>query len=247
MSGQSYRTRQGGYTLIEMLVALSLTGFLSTALLANVGMGARVWEAIEDRSQQAASGTVLDKVLRRHIELAVPLFITAGTGSYAGAGRQIYFEGSSRNLRFFTEAGAGAQPPGIYGVEFDIAFDISNGDDDHEGRGGPVLTVRRARVAISGLGEGQRVIWDESRLPLGASDAVFEYYGVGGGPDNPGGAKDADWHREWSGQQALPKLVRLSIGSGQLAEIILVAPALDYSSAITSAAKFDQYFANIRG
>lgn len=237
MSAQGYQTRQGGYTLFEMLVALSLTGFLSTALLANVGMGARVWDTIEDRSRQSASGNVLEKVLRRHIELAVPLTVVAGTGSFIGGGQPVYFEGSSQSLRFFTEAGAGALPPGIYGVE----FAISEGTDEQES---PLLTVRRARIAIGGLGEDEQVVWDESRLPLNGGGAVFEYYR---GPGSFGEAGDAGWRREWTGQRTLPVLVRLSFGSGQLAEVILIAPALDYSAATMPARKFEQYFANIRG
>ncbi len=240
MSAQGYLTRQGGYTLIEMLVALSLTGFLSTALLANVGMGARVWDTIEDRSQQNASGNVLEKVLRRHIELAVPLSVTAGTGAVLGGGQPVYFEGSSQSLRFFTEAGAGALPPGIYGVE----FAISESTDDQDS---PLLTVRRARIAIGGLGEDQRVIWDESRLPLNASGAVFDYYGGPGSSAGQDAAGNTGWRREWTGQRALPELVRLSFGSGELARVILIAPALDYSAATMPAREFEQYFANIRG
>lgn len=232
MNAQLNPARQGGYTLFEMLVALSLTGFLSIALLANVSMGARVWETVEDRSRQTVNGNVLEKVLRRHIELAVPLSVIAGDGSIAGSG-PIYFEGSGQSLRFFTEAGAGAQPPGIYGVE----FVVSGGPDSQSD---PVLTIRRARIAIGSFDENQNVIWDESRLPLGGASAVFAYYG--------GTASDrqANWQQEWSGQPGLPDLVRLSLGSDQSAEIILVAPALDYSSARMSAGKFEQYFANIR-
>ncbi|MCH8861870.1 MAG: prepilin-type N-terminal cleavage/methylation domain-containing protein [Proteobacteria bacterium] len=246
MSAQGYLTRQGGYTLIEMLVALSLTGFLSTALLANVGMGARVWDTIEDRSRQSANGNVLEKVLRRHIELAVPLSVTAGEGSVMGGGQPVYFEGSSQSLRFFTEAGAGALPPGIYGVEFAISEGtaISEGRDEQDS---PVLTVRRARTAIGGPGEDQHVIWDESRLPLNGSGAVFEYYSGPGGSAGRGATGISGWRREWTGQRALPELVRLSFGDGELAEVIVIAPALDYSTATMSARAFEQYFANIRG
>lgn len=240
MSAQGHLTRQGGYTLFEMLVALSLTGFLSTALLANVGMGARVWDTIEDRSRQSASGNVLEKVLRRHIELAVPLTVTAGKGSVIGGGQPVYFEGSSHNLRFFTEAGAGALPPGIYGVE----FAISEGTDEQDS---PLLTVRRARIAIGGAGEDQHVIWDESRLPLNGSGAVFEYYSGPVGLAGRGATGISGWRREWTGQRALPELVRLSFGDGELAEVIVIAPALDYSTATMSAHAFEQYFANIRG
>jgi general secretion pathway protein J len=232
MRAQRHSNRQAGYTLVEMLVALSLTGFLSTALLANVGMGARVWETVEDRSQQSAGGNVLDKVLRRHIRLAVPLTVGGAGGA---SGRQaVFFEGDSRGLRFFTEAGAGALPAGIYGVE--IGFDEDHGD--------AVLRLRRARLAIGSLGEGQGVAWDESRLPLQFVGATFAYYG------RQGGDNEADWHREWSGQRSLPDLVRLSFGgseAGQSARSIVIAPAQDYSAATISARQFDDYFANIRG
>lgn len=233
MSAQGHLARQGGYTLFEMLVALSLTGFLSTALLANIGLGARVWETVEDRSHQSAASNALDKVLRRHIALAVPLSVTADASSRM-VGGQVYFEGDSQRLRFFTEAGAGALPPGIYGVEFDISGNAGQ-------RKNSVMTVRRARAAVGGLGGNENVIWDESRLPLGNGDAVFEYYG-----SRPGNG-DAGWQQDWSGRRALPELVRLLVGSGQSAEIVVIAPALDYSAATMPAGKLAQYFADIRG
>lgn len=226
MSMRGKSPRQAGYTLIEMLVALSLTGFLSTALFANVGMGVRVWDTVEDRSQRAAAGNILDKVLRRHIELAVPVGVTAGA-----ARQEIYFEGSSLNLRFFTEAGAGAMPPGIYGVEFHLSDD----QDD------PSLLVRRARASVGGFGEDQIVVWDESRLSLADGEATLAYYG------RLDGNGDAAWHPEWSGQRALPDLVRLSFGSDDQAGTMLVAPALDYSAAKMARQQLDLYFANIPG
>ena len=230
MNAERKSARQGGYTLLEMLVALSLTGFLSTALFANVGMGVRVWDRVEDRSQQAAAENVLDKVVRRHIELAVPVGLTAGT-----ARQQIFFEGRSQNLRFFTEASAGAMPPGIYGVE----FQISDGQDNK------ALFVRRARVAIGGFGGGfredQYVVWDESRLMLAGRKADLAYYG------HLDGDGEAEWHREWSGQRALPDLVRLSFGNGEEARTILIAPALYFSAAKMEPRQFDLYFANIQG
>lgn len=226
MSAERISTLQDGYTLLEMLVALSLTGFLSTALFANVGLGARVWDKVEDRSQQAAAENVLDKVVRRHIELAVPVGLTAGATR-----QQIFFEGRSRNLRFFTEASAGAMPPGIYGVEFQIS-----GDQDNK-----ALLVRRARVAIGGFHEDQYVAWDESRLMLAGREVDMAYYG------HLDGDGEAEWHREWSSQRALPDLVRLSFGNGEEAKTILIAPVLDFSVVKMAPRQFDLYFANIQG
>lgn len=220
------KTGEQGYTLVEMLVALSLTGFLSVALFANVGMGARVWDIVEDHSQETASGNILYRVVRRHIELAVPVGVTRGATR-----QQIYFEGNGQTLRFFTEAGAGAQPPGIYGVEFDLS-----GEKDST-----MLSVRRARMAIGDFRESQTVVWDESRLPLKGNEAELAYYG------RLDGDQGAEWHREWSGQRALPKLVRMSFGSGERAETILIAPRLGFSTAKIDPGQFDRYFMNIQG
>lgn len=219
-------TRQAGYTLLETLVALSLTALLSMALFANVGMGARVWETVEDGSRQTITGQVLDRVLRRHIELAAPVTVTAAVG-----GQRVYFEGDGRTLRFLTEARVGALPPGIYGVKLSLT----------EGENGPALHLLRARATVAGFQASRGVAWDESRLPLSDRGAVFAYYG------RPAGAEDAEWREEWSGQRLLPDLVRLSFAGGESAKTIIIAPVLDYSAARMSAEKFDAYFADVQG
>ena len=103
------------------------------------------------------------------------------------------------------------------------------------------MLVRRARLSVGGFSDDQIVVWDESRLFLAGGEANLAYYG------RLGGNEDAAWHREWTNQRVLPDLVRLSFGSGEQAETILIAPALDYSAAKMARQQLDLYFANIPG
>ena len=57
------KRRQAGFTLVELLVAMTLLAFLSIALFGGLRFGARSWEAVVDssteRDQIAATQTFL--------------------------------------------------------------------------------------------------------------------------------------------------------------------------------------------
>lgn len=219
-----------GYTLLEMMVALSLTGVLSTALVGNVGLGARVWEVTETQSHNMALSSVLEKTLRHQLSLAAAVTVTTERGQ-----GQIFFEGDSKRLRFVTEAGAGAFSRGLYGVTLSLQ------GPEHAG-GDPVLIFGRARTALGRVNRDAIPAWDESVLPLvagAAENARLAYFG----------RQDADrephWHSAWSGQRKLPMLVKLSFGDDQQeqsARDIVVALATDISIVNLSSQTIESHF-----
>ena len=56
-----------GFTLLELLVAITLLGLLMAALLGGLRLGARVWETGEDRLDASARIQVVQDFLRQRL------------------------------------------------------------------------------------------------------------------------------------------------------------------------------------
>jgi len=88
------RTSQAGYTLIELLVAILLLGFIGVALAGGLHFGARVWESADNRL--TTTGTIKNAqfLLRELLSNALPK-------EKAGL---VIFEGTEDHIRFVAPA-----------------------------------------------------------------------------------------------------------------------------------------------
>ena len=86
-----------GFTLIEMLVAMSIMTFLILGLSGGVNFGARAWERGSAHAADAEDMRVIQGVLRNKIEEAYPLLVpTPGQHSH------IDFIGTPDSLSFLS-------------------------------------------------------------------------------------------------------------------------------------------------
>jgi general secretion pathway protein J len=196
MTGRHARAR--GFTLLELLVAITLLAVLMAALFGALRLGTRVWEAGEARLDAGARIQVVQDFLRRRLAGTVPLIETAPDPRRAGS---LLFVGASDGLRFVSllpeHLGAGAslmelalRPPARGSGPADLVLrmrplDLGGGD---LGGGGAREPESEERVLIAGV----------ERLEVA-------YFGVG----RPGAAPI--WWQEWQGQRSLPALVRLRV------------------------------------
>src|SRR5262245_56778931 len=74
-------TRQAGFSLVEVLVALVLLGLLSMALFSSVRFGVTAWQRGGERSDQIHTSMLVQDLLRRLIGQAYPLLLADGTGA----------------------------------------------------------------------------------------------------------------------------------------------------------------------
>ena len=95
MSRQHHSAR--GFTLLELLVAITLLGVLMAALFGALRLGARVWETGEARLDDSARVQVVQDFLRRRLGQTMPL--TEVTDDPHAAG-ELLFAGEPDRLRF---------------------------------------------------------------------------------------------------------------------------------------------------
>lgn len=213
----------GGYTLMELLIAMALVAFLSAGLLASVGSGTRIWESSELRSARQSESSVLETTLRQHIERAVPGLIVRDGRAHDGV-----FEGTARTLRLLTSTEAGGSGSGLFVEE----MEIERRGDEYE------LVVRRARAPIELTGDETRIARDESAIPLGATEPEFRYFGT------PGVGQDDAWHPEWRSAAVQPKLIGLFFSDsreGDDVRDIIVAPRRELPALMIGEAELSRY------
>lgn len=170
-----------GFSLLEALVAASLTAMLGLLLFGGVNLGVRVMDRSAVKSEQAAEIAVATSFLQRHLARAQPAGPGAGTGESA-------FAGDAHGLTFVEIAAT----PGFAGpARLRLRTE--------QGTGGLQLVA-----TWEPLRGGDGVPPHRSVLLEKLASVEFAYFG--GGEDG-----SPDWSPSWQGPAALPSLVRMRV------------------------------------
>ena len=174
---------QAGFTLLELLVAITLMGLLSVVLLGGLRFGARVWE-VSDRHNLGGNEIRRAQMRLRHdIERAWPFFDTSDS-----ARPQVRFEGGKDRLDFLAPAPSDLASGGYVEVHL-VTVE----------RDGVLRLLMRTRPELAGEGQPVR----EEILLSELSELKFSYFGA----DAVNG--DPFWHESWKERTHLPALIRI--------------------------------------
>ena len=199
-----------GFSLIELLIAMTLMGFVSVAIFGGLRFGARVWETGATAAEAAEEDQAARRLLRRLIANAGRVILAENGEGAPG------FTGDAAGLRFTAPA------PHVQAIGGPYLYTLTKSDD---GRG-LVLHWRLLRLApglesdpdsgASGAAEGSRRLFGNTK---GASFRYLSASAAGGRPE---------WRNDWPGADRPPRVV----------EIRLAGPGVDtppLSIAIASA------------
>ena len=87
--------RERGFTLIEVLIAITLLGMIVMLLFGGIRLGARAWETSSDRTGENTSIEISHQIIRRMLSQAYPLADSTAISNFTG-GRHIEFEGNRK-------------------------------------------------------------------------------------------------------------------------------------------------------
>lgn len=185
-----------GFTLLEVLVAITIFALVITVLYAGYRVAIRSWESGE-RSHAALSELRLaGSFIRKHTTQAFPLAV-----SESNAWR-LWFDGEAQGLVFVTAMPTYLGQGGMY--EMTLKVDQQND--------GASLVVSR-RLLHPDAEPGRPGASDLARPLLeNLKSAQFAYFGTTGEDG------EESWHTIWQGRQRLPRLVRLRIDSKLVAD-----------------------------
>lgn len=190
LAREPMRRFESGFTLVELLIVLTLVGLISVALVGGLRFGIRVWETGTERSVAFNDIVSAQLFLRRQLSQA----IRVGDPGLGGDAPPT-FSGTRDRLRFLAPSPSHAAVAGVYAHE--IAY---------------VAEEERNRLVLkSGIrpSSRQKVLGDlpfEERILLDdVASASFRYFGR---REND---KERRWHQTWSEKQSLPELVSIMV------------------------------------
>jgi general secretion pathway protein J len=192
-----------GFTLLELLIGMTLLGFILALLFGGFRLAANSWDAVETRVERTNDQQLARALVRRLLAQMQPLRLK----KVVNQRYPIAFVGEREVLRAVApltgQAGAG-------GLRF-IELSREGGELTQTGKtgSGPLRLVLRhaplrydAEDFAAGLGEAK------SNLVLDGLDSVeFSYFG----PEKIG--EPPRWQDTWTNPEQLPQLVRLRLGS----------------------------------
>jgi general secretion pathway protein J len=193
--------RQAGFTLVELLVAMTLLAFLSIALFGGLRFGARSWEAVVGSSAGRDRIASTQTFLRDRLgQLTLP-----GPAELRQSGDDGGLDGGPERLEFVAPWLSALSLGGLY------RFTLWH---EETGDGRLMLSWAPAEAdpeALEDLGDlaGERVLLD------GVAGFSLSYYGAADEETQP------EWLDQWEGPGAPPRLVRIDL---TLADARLVWP-----------------------
>lgn len=206
-----------GFTLLELLVAITLLGLLMAALLGGLRLGARVWERGEARLDASSRIQVVQGFLRQRLAEALPVSAL----SEDGRAEEPVFRGEPGAIRFASPLpdylGAG-----VYLMELGLA---DGGGTDRTND-----LVLRWRPLEPGPAAAAGEVEPQARILLARVEALdIGYFGAADPRAPPA------WWQDWQALPTLPGLVRVQVrfpaGDVRHWPELIVHPAVDLALA----------------
>ena len=183
------RMRQRGFTLIELVVALTILGVMMVLLYAGLSFAMRSWDAGDAVGRTAADRRIGEAFVRRELGDLFPMRWKDPTTL------RLAFEGAKDHMRFVSSRPAGVSIGGLSLVSLEVAGDARAGERH--------LVMRRALPddAAENFDPLDQV---EATVVLAGVDSVsFQYFGA------ESDFTDPKWVDEWAFPTRIPMLVRL--------------------------------------
>ncbi|MEO0820412.1 MAG: prepilin-type N-terminal cleavage/methylation domain-containing protein [Pseudomonadota bacterium] len=176
--------RDGGFSLLELMVAMTLLGLVGVMAADGLRFGRAAWERAESLGETTVETRAVQRYLARQIAASRPIRVRDGSRT-----PPVLFEGRAGSLAFAAPIRAHLAPRGDHLIGLSLE------------QGGLVLRWVRLgdrRPSLSAAGPGERLVEEVAGFGL-------RYYGpaADGGP--------AAWQRAWIGRETLPELVELAI------------------------------------
>ena len=200
--------RESGFTLLEILVGLVLLSIMMSLLFGSIRMGARVWDAGEQRAAELDRMLIVQSFLRRHLATARPVF-----DDFSDDEPVFSFTGTENSIQFVSDLPSSARRGGLHRFNLELEKD-----------GGAFILYAKLTAFYPTL-DGVDAEIEDVRLLSGVERIAFSYYGV---DEFDVDASDASWMDEWTDKEFMPYLIQLDIRmqDGRAWPTMIVEPKL---------------------
>jgi len=191
--------RQRGFTLIEVLIAMTLLSIMVVLLFSSLRICAQSWEQGENKISEVNEAAVVYGFFQRHLSSAIPLWNDfTGKGSAGGAtpdqqnNKAFSFQGNRQSLQFVSVFPASAGRSGMQ------LFSVAP-DNEH--------AVKVTLTPFFPATEGEDWRKEEVTLLKQVSDFSLAYFG------DAEGLGEYRWHEQWLEKNTQPSLVKITIST----------------------------------
>ena len=190
----SVRTRQRsfGFTLLELMIALTLLALLSAVLFGSLRLAGRSTGTGEAKAEAASSMRLAEEFLRTNLEAQHPLRMRKMLEW------PLLFRGTRDELRYASELPARVAGGGIWYYRLAIRSEDPRSP----------LVLERVVPDLSADALPEFTEADRSVLALGIGELMLGYYGRD--PDSLPGVPPT-WRDRWDDAQQLPLVIRIDV------------------------------------
>jgi general secretion pathway protein J len=186
------RARPRGFTLVELLIGLTLMALVSIILFGGMRFGLRAWETGGERVEGATRIELVQTLLRRQLG-------QARLPSNAAGKSVVAFAGQADRVTFIA-------PPAKRGeTDDEFVFVLGKSDANQQSHLDLAWILFRPPTSTGPERDRETV----ARLMENVTSIEFAYYGA------PDARRPAQWWDRWDGTQSLPALVRLRLAFPQ--------------------------------
>lgn len=192
-----------GFTLIEVLIAMTLLSLMVVLLFSSLSIGAKSWQQGETKIADVNEVAVVQQFFNHHLAHAVPQW-----NDFDPEKERVFsFQGKQDSLQFVSAFPASAERSGLQ--LFDLKFHEKN-------------KQRFIEVTLSPffpLAEGEEFFEDTVELVTNVARFELSYFGLN---DETG---EYGWQNQWLEKEQQPRLVRilLELEDGRFIPEIIVA------------------------
>lgn len=185
------RRAHAGFTLIELVVAMTILGAMMLLLYSGLSFALRSWDAGAAVGGHTADSRIGENFLRRELLEIFPMRWKDPTQL------RVAFEGETQRLRFVSSRPAGLSAGGLSLVGVEVEGEARSG--------GRHLVMRRAMPDDNAEDFGPLDAAEPTVIVADVQDVEFSYFGA----ENDFG--EPRWTEEWPHQSRVPQLVRIRL------------------------------------
>ena len=177
-----------GFTLIEVLIGLTLLSIMFVLLFASFKICADSWEKGEKKVASVNDMAVVYHFFQKHLSVTKPILNESVVNE-----KPFSFQGGTNSLQFVSNFPESAAKPGLQ------IFNVELVEQDNDTN----INVKVTPYNLSD--EDQELDGDEVSLIKQVSELKFSYFG------SEDGLSDGVWVDDWLNKTVLPRLVKINI------------------------------------